>query len=64
MEASKAETETEMETPDTSNFQNVAEMIQTLFQDSILVMEATCQALVLILRGGGDLRGIGLMEVL
>ena len=38
-------------------------MVQTAFEDRVLVEEATCKAVVLILKGGGDYHGIGIVEV-
>ena len=40
------------------------ELIQTAFRDIELAEEATWQAVVLILKGKGDYRGIGLVEVM
>ena len=40
------------------------ELIQTAFRDGDLAEEATWQAVVLIPKGKGDYRGIGLVEVL
>ena len=39
------------------------ELVQTAFWDGVLAEESTWQAVVLISKGGGDYRGIGLMEV-
>ena len=39
-------------------------MIQTAFRDGKLAEEATWQAVVLIPKGKGDYRGIGLVEVM
>ena len=39
-------------------------MIQTDFRDGELTEEATWQAVVLIPKGKGDYRGIGLVEVM
>ena len=58
------ETETETETSDASNWRKVVDMVQTAFQDGRLAEEATWQAVVLIPKGGGDSRRIGLIEVL
>ena len=38
-------------------------MVQTEFRDRVLVEEATYQAVVLILKGGGNYHVIGLVEV-
>ena len=38
-------------------------MVQTAFWDSVLAEEVTWQAVVIILKGGEDYRGIGLVEV-
>ena len=40
------------------------EIVQTAFWDGELAEEVTCQAVVLILKGKGDYRGIGLVEVM
>ena len=40
------------------------ELIQTAFRDGELAEEATWKAVVLILKGKEDYRGIGLMEVM
>ena len=40
----------------------VVELVQLELRDGVLVEEAAWQALVLILKGGGDYRGIGLVE--
>ena len=42
----------------------VVELVQTVFRDGDLAEEATWQAVVLIPKGKGDYRGIGLMEVM
>ena len=42
----------------------VAEIVQTTFRDGDLAEEATWQAVVLIPKGKGDYRGIGLVEVM
>ena len=39
------------------------ELAQKAFRDGVLAEEAICQAVVLILKGGGNHRGIGLVEV-
>ena len=46
------------------HWERVVELIQTAFRDGELAEEATWQAVVLILKGKGDYRGIGLMEVM
>ena len=40
------------------------ELFQTAFRDGFFAGEATWQAVVLILKGGEDYRGIGIVEVL
>ena len=40
------------------------ELVQTAFRDGDLAEEATWQAVVLILKGKGDYRDIGLVEVM
>ena len=42
----------------------MVELIQTAFRDGDLAEEATWQAVVLIPKGKGDYRGIGLVEVM
>ena len=42
----------------------VVELVQTAFQDGFLADEATWKVGVLILKGGGDYRIIGLVEVM
>ena len=42
----------------------VVELIQTVFCEGELTEEAAWQAVVLILKGGGDYRGISLVEVM
>ena len=42
----------------------VVELVQTAFRDWDLAEEATWQAVVLIPKGKGDYRGIGLVEVI
>ena len=37
--------------------------MQTAFRDRFIKEEATCQAVVLLQKGGGNYRGIGLVEV-
>ena len=46
------------------NWARVVELIQTAFQDRDLAEEYTWQAVVLIPKGKGDYRGIGLVEVM
>ena len=38
-------------------------MVQTAFQDGVLIEEPNWQMVVLILKGGGEYRGTGLVEV-
>ena len=40
------------------------DLVQLAFQDRVIVEEAACQAVVLILTWGGEYRGIGLVEVI
>ena len=40
------------------------ELVQIGFRDRVLLEEAAWQAMVLILKGGGDYRGIGFTEVI
>ena len=46
-----------------SKWEMVMELVQTDFQDGFIKEEATCQAMILIPKGGGDYRGIGIVEV-
>ena len=41
----------------------LVELVQIAFRDGFLAEEATCQALVLILKGGSEYCVIGLVEV-
>ena len=54
----------ERRTEDEENWAQVVELVQTEFRDGDLAEEATWQAVVLILKGKGDYRGIGLVEVM
>ena len=40
------------------------DLVQIAFQDGAIPEEAACQAVVLIPKGGGDYRGIGLVEAI
>ena len=51
------------EVKEPTKWEMVVELLQTAFQDGVLAEEATWQAVVLILEGGGDYHGIGLVEV-
>ena len=51
-------------TSDEENWARVVEFVQTEFRDGDLAEEATWQAVVLIPKGKGDYRGIGLVEVM
>ena len=42
----------------------VVELVQTVFRDRVTEEEATCQAVFLMLKGGVNYHGIGLVEVL
>ena len=53
----------ETETPYTSNWRKVVDLIQTDFQVIQLLAESTCQVVVRIPKVGGDFCGIGLVEV-
>ena len=50
--------------PDTGHWDQVIDLVQTVFQDGLLPAECTCQTVVLLPKGNGDFRGIGLVEVL
>ena len=56
--------EREHRTEDEGHWEKVVELIQTAFRDGELAEEATWQAVVLIPKGQGDYRGIGLVEVM
>ena len=56
--------ERERRTEAEGHWERVVELIQTDFWDGELVEEATWQAVVLIPKGKGDYRGIGLVEVM
>ena len=49
---------------ETSNWERVVELVHTAFVEGRLTEENTWQAVVLILKGGKDYRGIGLVEVM
>ena len=53
----------EGEERDKSKWDMVVQLVQTAFRDGVLAEEATWQTVVLIPKGGGDYRIIGLMEV-
>ena len=42
----------------------MVELVQLAFQDGVITEEAAWKAVVLILKGGGEYRGIGLVEVI
>ena len=46
-----------------TKWDRVVELVHTAFWDGVLAEEATSKVVVLILKGGGDYRGIGLLEV-
>ena len=54
----------ERRTGDEENWARVMELVQTAFWEGELAEEATWQAVVLIPKGKGDYRGIGLVEVM
>ena len=56
--------ERERRTEAEGHWERVVELVQTAFRDGDLAEEATWQAVVLIQKGKGDYRGIGLMEVM
>ena len=56
--------EHECQTEAEGHWGRVVELIQTSFRDGELAEEVTWQAVVLILKGKGDYRGIGLVEVM
>ena len=58
----KAKTATEEEGEDL--WGKVVELTQTAFRDGNLAEEATWQTVVLIPKGKGEFRGIGLVEVI
>ena len=58
------EGEQEAQTEAEGHWGRVVEIIQTAFRDGELAEEVTWQAVVLIPKGKGDYRGIGLVEVM
>ena len=56
--------ERELRTEAEGHWETVVELVQTTFWDGDLAEEATWQAVVLIPKGKGDYRGIGLVEVM
>ena len=56
--------EREFQTEAEGHWGRVVELIQTAFRDGELAEEATWQAVVLIPKGKGEYRGIGLVEVM
>ena len=56
--------ERERRTESEENWERVVELVQTAFWYGELAEEATWQAVVLIPKGKGDYRGIGLVEVM
>ena len=56
--------ESERRTEVERHWERVVELVQTAFRDGDLAEEATWQVVVLILKGKGDYRGIGLVEVM
>ena len=56
--------EQEVQTEEEGHWGRVMEIIQTAFRDRELAEEITWHAVVLIPKGKGDYRGIGLVEVM
>ena len=56
--------EQERRTEAEGHWERFVELMQTAFRDGELAEEATWQAVVLIPKGKGDYRGIGLVEVM
>ena len=56
--------ERERRTEAEGHWERVVELVQTALRDGDLTEEATWQAVVFILKGRGDYRGIGLVEVM
>ena len=56
--------EQEAQTEAEEHWGRVVEIVQTAFRDGDLAEEVTWQAVVLIPKGKGDYRGIGLLEVM
>ena len=56
--------ETRDDSPDTTNCMKVVAIVQSAFQDGTLAKECMWQTVVLIPKGKGGVRGIGLVEVL
>ena len=49
---------------ETTKWENVVELLQLAFLYGVIVEEAAWQAVVLVLKEGGDYRGLGLVEVI
>ena len=56
--------ETQDDSPDATNWLKVVAIVQAALQDGTLAEECMWQTVVLITKGKGDFRGIGLIEVL
>ena len=56
--------ETRDDSPDTTNWLNVVAIVQAAFQDGTLAEELKCKTVIFITKWKGDLRGIGLIEVI
>jgi hypothetical protein len=52
------------ENPDSEKWDKVVELVQTAFRDGTLPTEMVWQTIVLISKGSGGFRGVGLVEVL
>ena len=52
------------DSPDAINWLKVVAIVQKSFQDGTLAKECTCQIVVLIMKGRGKFRGIGIVKVL
>ena len=57
-------TATREERPDTANWYQMVEIIQTVFRYGRLLMECKCHKVVLITKGNKDFIGIIIVEVL
>ena len=55
---------THKEQPDTANWERVVEILQTAFRDDRISTECTWQMVVLVPKGDGEFRGIGIVGVL
>ena len=55
---------TQEEQPDIASWEKVVDILQMVFRYGRLIVECTRQKLVIIPKGNGDFKEIGIMEVL